>query len=121
MDRHARSSVAAKASWINTWRRFHMLAFAEPRPPVPMLPVTPRSLVLVASLFKSGGYRGFPNYLSAVNALHIEAGHDWDQLLTHTGGWVTRSVARCWDSHSLMRPVSACLAATQLGLREHRL
>jgi hypothetical protein len=94
LDRHARSSVAAKASWVNTWRRFHLLAFAESRPPVPMLPVTPRTLVLVASLFKSGGYRGFPNYLSAIKALHIEAGHNWDQLLTHTGGWVTRSVLR---------------------------
>jgi hypothetical protein len=94
VDRHARSSVAAKASWINTWRRFHVLAFAESRPPVPMLPVTPQTLVVVASLFKSGGYRGFPNYLSAVKALHIEAGHSWDQLLTHTGGWATRSVLR---------------------------
>ncbi len=59
-----------------------------------MIPVTPRTLVHVASLFKSGGYRGFPNYLSAVKAMHIEDGHEWDQLLTHTGGWVTRSVLR---------------------------
>jgi hypothetical protein len=59
-----------------------------------MIPITPRSLVHVAALFKAGGYRGFPNYLSAVKALHIEAGHTWDQLLTHTGGWVSRSVLR---------------------------
>ena len=61
VDRHARSSVAAKASWINTWRRFHSLAFAASDPVVPMIPVTPLTLVHVASLFKSGGYRGFPN------------------------------------------------------------
>jgi hypothetical protein len=93
-DRHARSSVASKASLLNTWRRFHALAFGDNVPAVPLLPVTPLSLVHVASHFKSGGYRGFANYLSAVKAFHIESGHVWDQLLTHTGSWVTRSVLR---------------------------
>lgn len=93
-DRNARSSVAAKASWVNTWRRFHGLAFANASPPVPLLPMTPMSLVHVAALFKAGGYRGFPNYLSAVKALHIEDGFEWGQLLSHTGAWVTRSVLR---------------------------
>ena len=94
LDRHARSSVASKASWINTWRRFHDLAFADSSPPVPMLPITPRTLVHVSSLFKAGGYRGYPNYLSAVKSLHIDAGFEWDQLLSHTGTWVSRSVLR---------------------------
>ena len=94
VDRHARSSIAAKASWINTWRRFHALAFPGPSPVVPMIPITVATLVHVASLFKAGGYRGFPNYLSAIKAVHIEAGHEWDQLLTHTGCWVSRSVLR---------------------------
>ena len=64
-DRHARSTVAAQASWLKTWQRFHTLAFSGSIPAAPVLPVTPRSLVLVAALFKSGGYRAFPNFLSA--------------------------------------------------------
>ncbi len=59
-----------------------------------MLPVTPRGLVHIAALFKSGGYRAFPNYLSAAKASHVEAGFEWDQLLAHTGSWVSRSVLR---------------------------
>jgi hypothetical protein len=93
-DRHARSSIAAYTSWLNTWRRFHDLAFRGCDPVVPMFPVTPRSLVHVAALFKSGGYRAFANYLSALKSAHIEAGFEWDQLLAHTGAWTTRSVLR---------------------------
>jgi hypothetical protein len=93
-DRHSRSTVASTVSWLNTWRRFHTLAFRDSVPPVPVFPVTPRTLVVVASLFKSGGYRAFANYLSSAKSAHIEAGFDWDQLLVHTGAWVTRSVLR---------------------------
>ena len=49
-------------------------------------------LQAVGALFKSGGYRSFANYLSAAKAMHIEAGHEWTQLLAHTATWVTRSV-----------------------------
>jgi hypothetical protein len=93
-DRHARSSTAAITSWLNTWRRFHALAFKDASPVVPFLPVTPRSMVHIAALFKSGGYRAFPNYLSAIKSAHVDAGYEWDQLMTHTGAWVTRSVLR---------------------------
>jgi hypothetical protein len=93
-DRHAKSSVAATVSWVNTWRRFHVLAFSGCVPEVPMIPITPRGLVHIAALFKSGGYRAFPNYLSAAKAMHVEAGFEWDQLLAHTGAWVSRSVLR---------------------------
>ncbi len=93
-DRHARSSIAACTSWLNTWRRFHDLAFRGYVPVVPMYPVTPLTLVHVAALFKAGGYRGFANYLSALKSAHIEAGFEWDQLLAHTGAWTTRSVLR---------------------------
>ena len=48
----------------------------------------------VASLSKSGGYRAFPNYLSAIKSAHVEAGYEWDQLLSHSGTWVSRSVLR---------------------------
>ena len=72
----------------------HTLAFKDCVPAVPVFPVTPRTLVHVAALFKSGGYRGFPNYLPATKTAHIEAGFEWDQLLGHTGAWVMRSVLR---------------------------
>jgi hypothetical protein len=93
-DRHARSSTASISSWLNTWTRFHQLAFKNIVPVVPTYPVTPIALVHIASLFKSGGYRGFPNYLSAAKSAHIGAGFEWTQLLTHTGAWVSRSVLR---------------------------
>ena len=82
------------ASWLNTWSRFHHLAFKDCLPAVPLYPVTPCTLVSIAALFKAGGYRGFANYLSAAKSAHIEAGFVWDQLLAHTGSWVTRSVLR---------------------------
>ncbi len=94
LDGDAMSSVAAKAACLDTLLMFYLFAFAASEHSVPLLPITPHTLVHVASLFKVGGYRGFPNYMSAVKALHIESGHVWDQLLTHTGAWVTRSVLR---------------------------
>ena len=45
-------------------------------------------------LFKSGGYRSYPNYASAAKSLHIDKGHYWSQLLDHTSRWVSRSVLR---------------------------
>ena len=93
-DRVARSGVAPAASLLNTWRAFHDLTFNQASPPIPMIPVTVRSLVLTGALFKRGGYRSYSNYLSAIKAVHVEAGYEWTQLLAHTGAWVTRSVVR---------------------------
>ena len=73
---------------------FHYTVFASEVPPVPVLPIAPRSQVIIGSIFKRGGYRSFANHVSAVKAPHIEAHHDWDQLLTHTAMWATRSVMR---------------------------
>ena len=93
-DRIAKSGVASAASCINTWQYFRKLAFAADSPMVPVYPVTPRSLVLVGALSKKGGYRKFPNYLSAAKAAYIEERFEWGQLLAHTAGWGTRSVLR---------------------------
>ncbi len=73
---------------------FHKLAFKDFSPAVPLYPVTPCTLVHIVALFKSRGYRAFPNYLSAATTAHIEAGFEWSQLLSHTGAWVTRIVLR---------------------------
>ena len=82
------------ATLVNTWEFFHEQAFAHEMPMIPLLPITVRILVMVGSLFKAAGYRSYPNYVSAVRSAHIEAGHDWHQLLQHTSAWVTRSVLR---------------------------
>ena len=93
-DRIAKSGVASAASLLNTWRHFHVTVFAAEQPEVPVFPVTPRGMVILGSLFKRGGYRSFANYVSAVRAAHIEANHEWGQLLQHTATWVARSVLR---------------------------
>ena len=91
-DRIAKSGVGPAASLLNTWTHFHVTVFADEQPAIPVLPVTPRGLVILGSLFKRGGYRSFANYVSAVRAAHIEANHEGDHLLYHTATWVTRSV-----------------------------
>ena len=93
-DRTAATGVAVNSSLVKTWHTLHACAHRGVSPSVPVLPVTPRILVAVAALFKRGGYRSFPNYLSAIKARHIEAEHSWTELLAHTGAWVTRSVLR---------------------------
>ena len=70
-DRVARSDVAPAASLISTWHKFHRLAFKDAIPEVPVLPVTPRTLVIIGSMFKKGGRRPFSNYMSAAKAAHM--------------------------------------------------
>lgn len=93
-DRYARSASSTMATLATTWEYFHDQAFGHEEPAVPYLPITVRILVMVGALFKAAGYRSYPNYISAMKAQHIETGFEWDQLLMHTSGWVTRSVLR---------------------------
>ena len=93
-DRYSRSAAASNASLLKTWQRFRFQAFAHELPQVPLLPITARSLILIGALFKAGGYRSYPNYVSVLRGLHIDDGHDWGLLLQHTSAWVTRSVMR---------------------------
>ena len=81
-------------SWRATWDQFHVAVIRDSTTPVQALPLTPLSLVKVASLFKKCGYSSFPNYLTTIRAAHIEDGYDWCQLLTHTGVRCARSVMR---------------------------
>ena len=78
-DRYAKGTAAANSSFLKTWQQFHQEAFAHAHPPVPLLPITARILVMVGSLFKAGGYRSYPNHISIMRTKHIEAGHDWCQ------------------------------------------
>ena len=93
-DRYTRSAAASNASLLKTWERFHFQAFRHEHPQVPLLPLTVRCLVMIGALFKAGGYRSYPNYVSIIRGLHVEAGYDWGLLLQHTSAWVTRSVLR---------------------------
>jgi len=93
-DRYAASSANSHKSHVKTWSLFHFEVFRGVEPMPPVVPITVRSLIGVASLFKAGGYRSYPNYQSAAKNVHIEAGFDWTQLLDHTARWVTRSVLR---------------------------
>lgn len=94
LDRVARSGVAPVASLLNTWRKFHDLTFQQSSVPAPMIPITVRSLVLTGAMFKKGSYRPYPNYLSDIMAVHVEANRQWCQLLTYTAVLVSRSYLR---------------------------
>ena len=83
-DGYAKGTTAANLSLLTTWQHFHHKAFGRVRPPLPLLPITVRILVMVGALFKAGGYRSYPNYISLMRTKHIEDGHEWCQLLQYT-------------------------------------
>jgi hypothetical protein len=95
-DRDAASGRNARISLIKTWTDFHLTARQVHGPIVPAepLPLTPIGLEYAASFFKAGGYRSYPNYLSAMRIMHIEHGHDWTAQLDIMARWTTRSVLR---------------------------
>ena len=64
-DRYAASSASSNKSHVKTWSLFHFEVFRGVNPIPPVFPITVRSLIGVASLFKAGGYRSYPNYQSA--------------------------------------------------------
>ena len=59
-DRVAATGVTVNCSLVKTWHTLHTFAYRSVIPSVPVLPITPRSLVAVASLFKRGGVPFFP-------------------------------------------------------------
>ena len=60
--RYAASSANSHKSHVKTWSMFHTEMFQGVDPMPPVVPITVRSLIGVASLFKAGGYRSYPNY-----------------------------------------------------------
>ena len=93
-DRYSTGATLSNLSLLRTWRLFHHEAFSHESPPLPVLPITVRKLVMIGALFKVGGYRSYTNYASIIRSQHLEEGHLWCPLLAHTSGWVTRSVLR---------------------------
>ena len=76
-DRSARTAASSNRSLLKTWGIFHDEAFKNSDLPLPVLPITVRSLVVIGALFKKGGDRSYPNYVSAIRGKHIEARHEW--------------------------------------------
>ena len=93
-DRYSSGANLSNQSLLRTWHLFHHEAFSHEVPPLPVLPITVRKLVIIGSMFKVGGYRSYTNYVSIIRSHHLEAGHLWCPLLAHTSAWVTRSVLR---------------------------
>ena len=93
-DRYSKGATLSNLSLLKTWQLFHHEAFAHEVPPLPVLPITVRKLVIIGSMFKVGGYRSYANYVSIIRSKHLEAGHLWCPLLAHTSAWVTKSVLR---------------------------
>ena len=95
-DRDAASAKGSKASLLSTWHEFHAAARESVGAILTALPIplTPVGIEHVAAYFKVGGYRSYPNYLSAIRLVHIEAGHPWTEQLDVVSRWTTRSVLR---------------------------
>lgn len=45
---------------LSTWRRFHDVIF-DKEVDTPYLPISPRCLIVIGAMFKSIGYRSYPN------------------------------------------------------------
>jgi hypothetical protein len=93
-DRYSTGATLSNASLVRTWHLFHHEAFAHEVPPLPVLPLTVRKLVIIAAIFKAGGYRSYKNYVAIMRNHHIEEGYPWCGLLIHTAAWVSRAVLR---------------------------
>ena len=52
--------------------------------PKPMVPLTCRSLKALSTAFWKAGYKSAEAYLVEAKQLHVEAGHEWSQLLDFT-------------------------------------
>ena len=53
-DRYPKMGTLANQSLLTTWQHFHHEAFGHERPPLPLLPITVRILVMIGALFKAG-------------------------------------------------------------------
>ena len=93
-DIQAMSSKTAAASWWKTWREFHASWHANTPEEHKPLPLTVSHIRCVASLFKKGGYRSFPNYMSKAHDMHVEAGFEWSDQLARAQRRACRSVRR---------------------------
>jgi hypothetical protein len=95
-DRDATSGRGTRDSLLRTWQQFHTNARALVGNTLAAdsIPITAVSLEVVAVFFKRGGYRSYPNYLSAVKTVHVERGHAWSEQLEGIARWTTRSVLR---------------------------
>ncbi len=76
-EKSSSSAVTTRQSQLSTWVEFHCAWFGTDD----SFPLTADSIAGVSCLFKAGGYRGFPNYLSRAKEAHIAAGFAWTEQL----------------------------------------
>ena len=89
-DKFSKSSAGSAKSWFGTWTQFHQEWFGVE----PVLPLTPRKIACIGSMFKAGRYRSFGNYLSAAKNRHISNGFRWTEQHVLEASAACRSVPR---------------------------
>ena len=89
-DFFAKTADGPRESLLRTWVAFHKEWFGKE---VPVFPLTPGKLAAVGAMFKQGGYRSFPNYLSRAKDAHIQA-FEWTDQLVQASRKIQRSVLR---------------------------
>ena len=87
-----RGTAIARASCRRTWSTLHWRWFGAS---CPIIPLTPEKICAMAAQMKASGYRSFPNFVGAMNDVHVEL-HPW--------------------SDDLERCRKHCVASTQRGI-----
>ena len=91
-DMEAATSKGPNASLLKTWQPVHASWFGADGEPA--FPLTVEKLRAVGAVFKSKGYRSFPNYMSKAKQHHIRLTGSWPVLLEQESRQVKRSVRR---------------------------
>jgi hypothetical protein len=89
-DKIAPSTAEGRETHRRTWTTLHVRWFGQS---TPVLPLTTSSIHAVASQMKLSGYRTFPNYMTAMKALHCTH-YAWTEELDHCRREVIKSTQR---------------------------
>lgn len=89
-DLYAKTAEGPRESLLKTWIQFHIEWFGKE---VPVFPLTPGKLAAMGAMFKKGGYRSFPNYISRAKEEHVQW-HEWTDQLAQASRKIQRSVPR---------------------------
>ena len=90
-DVSAKSVGGTLNSMLYTWELFHKQWFGND---VPVFPLTTEKIWAVASMFKQGKYKAYPNYCTVVKDHHMQRYGTWPKDLKRAINKTTRSVLR---------------------------
>eukprot|EP00971_Amphidinium_carterae_P173251 3434872-Amphidinium_carterae.1 len=82
-----RSHWNRRAAWTRQWEIWRAVDG-------PCFPLTVESVLAVAALFKAGGYRSWPNYVSVAKQTYVDREYSWSQEMEQVVRNCTRSVLR---------------------------